>query len=512
MFKFTDASPFRVFTTSTDRPCAVLEQYPDNLFVLTFHRAAHRRYAFVKPSVYVSSRSLAIPILGVDISPVPEQMPGNGFVAPVDSAVQRAPVVTKDESRRAPRSRRNLTTASCPSVLTDPRHTAASDKTELLFYFCTHQDEQRNSAGAVLRSLVFQLLKKRPGLYKHVSPFFEGEERTQKTRESEDALWIILSTLLRAPDCATIFCLIDGLDECDAMSIKFLAAKFRGLFSAQGTAQSRRTLHLAIVSRAIADLDTFTQIHLDPHNDEFVNRDLERQHVSLIHQSAREYLLRKEADGDPLLEEFRLKEDICHAILARKCLDHIEESELRDRPLPTKRLPRAALEKSPLLPYAVKHWPDHARRASARLDWDREIKRPFFQDNSNSQKNCRAFTLRKPANEKDGGGSTALYYVTYDAHEAVVRLLLDHGADVDAPCFRGITALTEASRSGDLVLVRMLVERGAKVNAGWSRYNSVPRMQLIVLQMVSLALKPDSDTMFSSVQRPGLHTFARCEE
>ncbi|CAI4214763.1 unnamed protein product [Parascedosporium putredinis] len=120
MFKFTDASPFRVFTTSTDRPCAVLEQYPDNLFVLTFHRAAHRRYAFVKPSVYVSSRSLAIPILGVDISPVPEQMPGNGFVAPVDSAVQRAPVVTKDESRRAPRSRRNLTTASCPSVLTDP--------------------------------------------------------------------------------------------------------------------------------------------------------------------------------------------------------------------------------------------------------------------------------------------------------------------------------------------------------------------------------------------------------
>jgi hypothetical protein len=43
--------------------------------------------------------------------------------------------------------------------------------------------------------------------------------------------------------------------------------------------------------------------------------------VDLVHQSARDYLLRKEPDSDAVLEAFRLRVESSHLELARKCLN-----------------------------------------------------------------------------------------------------------------------------------------------------------------------------------------------
>lgn len=51
---------------------------------------------------------------------------------------------------------------------------------ELIFYFCSHQDEKRNTAVTVLRGLLYQIIRKRPKLAKHVLPYFDTPEKTNR--------------------------------------------------------------------------------------------------------------------------------------------------------------------------------------------------------------------------------------------------------------------------------------------------------------------------------------------
>ncbi len=47
---------------------------------------------------------------------------------------------------------------------------------------------------------------------------------------------------------------------------------------------------------------------------------------------------------------------------------------------------------------------------------------------------------------------------------ALCKLLLDHGADIEAPQEGGYTAMHEAAQNGDIPLITLLLERGANVN------------------------------------------------
>jgi hypothetical protein len=63
-----------------------------------------------------------------------------------------------------------------------------TENAELLFYFCSHQDEKRNTAVAILRGLVYQIIAKCPNLTKHALSYFETPEKVQLTLSSLDAL------------------------------------------------------------------------------------------------------------------------------------------------------------------------------------------------------------------------------------------------------------------------------------------------------------------------------------
>ncbi len=65
----------------------------------------------------------------------------------------------------------------------------------------------------------------------------------------------------------------------------------------------------------------------------------------------------------------------------------------------------------------------------------------------------------------DGGTGEALEAAASGGHLAVVRLLLDQGADINAPDFWGGTALVSAAFAGQTDVVRLLLSRGADVNA-----------------------------------------------
>jgi ankyrin repeat protein len=79
--------------------------------------------------------------------------------------------------------------------------------------------------------------------------------------------------------------------------------------------------------------------------------------------------------------------------------------------------------------------------------------------------------LEKGANVNDDGalGDSALQKASAEGHEQVVRLLLEKGADVHANGMGWGTALQRASEGGYERVVRLLLEKGADVNANGER-------------------------------------------
>ena len=69
------------------------------------------------------------------------------------------------------------------------------------------------------------------------------------------------------------------------------------------------------------------------------------------------------------------------------------------------------------------------------------------------------------SNTKDENGTTVLTWASYNGHEDVVKLLLDKGAEVDAKhSTDGRTAMWFASQEGHAEVVKLLLEKGAEVN------------------------------------------------
>ena len=148
------------------------------------------------------------------------------------------------------------------------------ERTMLLFFFCDNQDEKRNTAVAILRGLVYQIVEKRPDLMKrHVLPYFEDAKWQEPA--SLETLWIIFQKLVLDPDLGTTFCVLDGLDECDDASSRVLIAKLVD-FSLQHPQSTDSALRLVIVSRELLGLENCARVKLDPDYEERVASDVEQ--------------------------------------------------------------------------------------------------------------------------------------------------------------------------------------------------------------------------------------------
>ncbi|KAJ5082839.1 Pfs NACHT and ankyrin domain protein [Penicillium argentinense] len=69
-------------------------------------------------------------------------------------------------------------------------------------------------------------------------------------------------------------------------------------------------------------------------------------------------------------------------------------------------------------------------------------------------------------NQMDRLGHTPLHWASIKGKEAVARLLIDKGADIDASDKNGCTSLHLASINGNEAIARLLIERGADIHAG----------------------------------------------
>ena len=137
-----------------------------------------------------------------------------------------------------------------------------------LEYFCDNKDEKRNTADSIIRGLLFQILQLRPKLFNHILPSFRIQKASLFNGSSFETLWGIFETMLRDPILGTVYCVIDGLDECDGASLEVLLEKFRALFLAKPDDPSAFHLSLIVVSRDVPDfipevLSSFSRIRLD---------------------------------------------------------------------------------------------------------------------------------------------------------------------------------------------------------------------------------------------------------
>jgi ankyrin repeat protein len=91
---------------------------------------------------------------------------------------------------------------------------------------------------------------------------------------------------------------------------------------------------------------------------------------------------------------------------------------------------------------------------------------------------------------------TALYLMAACGHEAVVQLLLEKGADVDAKDNDGGTALHKTAGSGHEAVVRLLLEKGADVDAksndGWTALHWAAESGHEAVVQLLTPLTPDS--------------------
>ncbi|EMD88580.1 hypothetical protein COCHEDRAFT_1181709 [Bipolaris maydis C5] len=518
-------------------------------------------------------------------------------------------------------------------------HTARMENTDLVFFFCSAEDKRRNTAAGVLRGLVHQIIVKRPLLVKYALPYFEPPERIQETLLSFETLWIIFSNIITNIEIGTIFCVLDGLDECENSTLRLLLPGLVGLLAHPTPSSTNGVFKLAILSRDLPGLQGCTaRVRIDPDNDERVASDIQRfvsarveelssikgfndnfrkfvhdallqrtegtflwvgfaiyellqkqtcteiletledlpsglpaiysrmllripgkhiklsrailqwvtmadrplqlkelaaavgiqansqmtvehvardavdlcgpllktqeQIISLVHQSARDYLLRVECDSNPVLETFRFNSEIAHLELAQKCLDCISQSDLRCRMIDLNF--ELDSQVSPLLRYAALHWPKHAKSCHALAatllnlseffvqkisllhdHWWRHYSHeigeyeneapPFLHmacsleiipwvEAELAKKPLRPFRYFS-VNMKDRSGKTALHRAVNQGNEVIVRLLLDKGADLEAKDKIGRTALDRAVDLGNEVVVRLLLDRRADLKA-----------------------------------------------
>ncbi|KAL1988196.1 hypothetical protein VTN96DRAFT_726 [Rasamsonia emersonii] len=220
--------------------------------------------------------------------------------------------------------------------------------------------------------------------------------------------------------------------------------------------------------------------------------------VSLIHQSAKDYMLRGSPDSNPILEQyFRILPEKAHFQLAQTCLAYLQKSDLHTRAvrfqdppaLPVVPLseepPRVSdvlrgdngvvdeksshryLEEFPLLRYAALHWPEHARLSSGCADMLFDPGHPFFQKDSALRRHWwRTYHASSSQKifEKECDQVSLLHIASFFGIVPWVRKLLENGNQTleSEKGKAGYTELQMAVYGEHAPVVKLLLEDGRK--------------------------------------------------
>lgn len=98
-----------------------------------------------------------------------------------------------------------------------------------ILFFCDNKVDTRNAAVSILRDLMHQLISYEPNLVNVIIPKWKQQSDSLFQEGSFGALWKLFEEMIATSDFKAIYCVIDGLDECEASSLSLLLRKFERL-------------------------------------------------------------------------------------------------------------------------------------------------------------------------------------------------------------------------------------------------------------------------------------------
>ncbi|KFA81656.1 hypothetical protein S40288_09958 [Stachybotrys chartarum IBT 40288] len=191
--------------------------------------------------------------------------------------------------------------------------------------------------------------------------------------------------------------------------------------------------------------------------------------VYFLHQTAREFLLADLASPTTVSPELHWHHSItaqdAHAVLAELCVRYLNFFN-SDTTLPTDANGAAGhpVDGHAFLDYSAKNWGAHFREASI-ID-DAAIVPPTTKIcNLDSKSYSTWFMIYwKTINIKTAGRFTDLMVASHFGHNAVVKQLLENGAEIEAKDEAGQTPLVQAIEGQHVAIVKRLLEARAKVD------------------------------------------------
>jgi ankyrin repeat protein len=193
--------------------------------------------------------------------------------------------------------------------------------------------------------------------------------------------------------------------------------------------------------------------------------------VRLAHFSVKEYLESKRMlQGEA--NHFYLESAVGHRILAQSCLTYLQHYSASS----DKTLTEQDLALFPLVEYSAQSWYYHAT-----LQSDGEVNREVSFLLSDGAREAWLHVhnpdnfWKEPSKTLVHEPSPALYYASLLGLGAVVKTLVDRGADVNAQGGENANALQAASLGGHKEVVQLLLNKDADVNAQGGRYGNALR-------------------------------------
>ncbi|CAG9943010.1 unnamed protein product [Clonostachys rosea f. rosea IK726] len=147
----------------------------------------------------------------------------------------------------------------------------------LMYFFCDNKISSRNTGSAVLRGIMHQLIEQQPQLVKHLLRQWQLQGSALLSDTGFESLWKIFQSMVEDLKGSELYCVLDGLDECNAHSLQQLLRKIESLFHKR---DGKQTLKLIVVSRRYPNclettLGSFTQISLDSAHENNVKSDID---------------------------------------------------------------------------------------------------------------------------------------------------------------------------------------------------------------------------------------------
>ena len=111
--------------------------------------------------------------------------------------------------------------------------TQKDESSLLLYFFCDYQDNRKNTTTAIIRGLIYQIIDREPELVKYMLRDFElyKDHLGIFHPQHKDVLWRNFVDLLSRMKSAQIYCVLDGLDECDRTMLEWFIGKLNTLES-----------------------------------------------------------------------------------------------------------------------------------------------------------------------------------------------------------------------------------------------------------------------------------------